>query len=38
MSLYSEINEQPVIIKSLLQSQRKTVEKIAAAINQRDIQ
>jgi glucosamine--fructose-6-phosphate aminotransferase (isomerizing) len=38
MSLYSEINEQPARIKSLLQSQRKTVEKIAAAINQRNIQ
>jgi glutamine---fructose-6-phosphate transaminase (isomerizing) len=38
MSLYSEINEQPARIKSLLQSQRKTVEKIAAAINKRDIQ
>lgn len=38
MSLHSEINEQPARIKSLLQSQRKTAEKIAAAINQRDIQ
>lgn len=38
MSLYSEITEQPERIKSLLSSQRKVVEKIAAEINKRDIQ
>ena len=38
MSLYSEINEQPERIKSLLSSQRKVVEKIAAEIRKRDIQ
>jgi glutamine---fructose-6-phosphate transaminase (isomerizing) len=38
MSLHSEITEQPDRIKSLLFSQRKTVEKIAAEIQKRDIQ
>ena len=38
MSLYSEINEQPERIKSLLVSQRETVEQIASAIRKRDIQ
>ncbi|MDP1716029.1 MAG: SIS domain-containing protein [Anaerolineales bacterium] len=38
MSLYSEINEQPERIKSLLASQRKIVEKIAVEICKRDIQ
>ena len=38
MSLYSEINEQPERIKSLLASHRKVVEKIAAGICKRDIQ
>lgn len=38
MSLYSEITEQPERIKSLLSSQKKTVEKIAAEIQKRDIQ
>jgi glutamine---fructose-6-phosphate transaminase (isomerizing) len=38
MSLYSEIIEQPERIKSLLESQKKTVEQIAAAIQKRDIQ
>lgn len=38
MTLYSEITEQPERIKSLLSSQKKTVEKIAAAIQKRDIQ
>lgn len=37
MSLYSEIFEQPERIKSLLASQRKTVERIAAEIQKRDI-
>ena len=38
MTLYSEINEQPERIKSLLSSQRKVVENIAAEIRKRDIQ
>ncbi|MBI5965224.1 MAG: SIS domain-containing protein [Chloroflexi bacterium] len=38
MSLYSEIVEQPGRIKSLLASQKKTVEQIAAEIRKRDIQ
>ncbi len=38
MTLYSEITEQPERIKSLLTTQRKTVEKIAAEIEKRDIQ
>jgi glucosamine--fructose-6-phosphate aminotransferase (isomerizing) len=38
MTLYSEINEQPERIRSLLASQRKTVEKVAAEIRTRDIQ
>jgi glucosamine--fructose-6-phosphate aminotransferase (isomerizing) len=38
MSLYSEITEQPKRIESLLSSQRKTVEKIASALKQHDIQ
>lgn len=37
MSLHSEIFEQPERIKSLLASQRKTVEWIAAEIQKRDI-
>jgi glutamine---fructose-6-phosphate transaminase (isomerizing) len=38
MTLYSEITEQPDRIRSLLASQRKTVERIAAEIQKRDIQ
>lgn len=38
MTLYSEIAEQPERIKSLLVSQKKAVEKIAAEIQKRDIQ
>lgn len=38
MTLFSEINEQPERIKSLLSSQRKSVEKIAAEIQKREIQ
>ena len=38
MSLHSEITEQPERIASLLVSQRKTVERIAAEIRKRDIQ
>jgi glucosamine--fructose-6-phosphate aminotransferase (isomerizing) len=38
MTLYSEITEQPKRIKSLLSSQKKAVEKIADAIQKRDIQ
>jgi len=38
MTLHSEITEQPDRIKSLLFSQRKTVERIAAEIQKRDIQ
>jgi glucosamine--fructose-6-phosphate aminotransferase (isomerizing) len=38
MTLHSEITEQPERIKSLLASQRKTVERIAAEIQKRDIQ
>jgi len=38
MTLYSEIAEQPDRIKSLLVSQRKTVERIAAEIQKREIQ
>ncbi|MBI5352061.1 MAG: SIS domain-containing protein [Chloroflexi bacterium] len=38
MSLYSEINEQPERIKSLLVSQKRTVEQVAAAIHKHDIQ
>src|SRR5258706_706611 len=38
MTLYSEINEQPERISSLLASQRKTVEKVAAEIRAHDIQ
>ncbi len=38
MSLYSEINEQPERIRSLLASQKKTVEQIASAIQKREIQ
>ncbi|MBE0671551.1 MAG: SIS domain-containing protein [Anaerolineales bacterium] len=38
MSLYSEITEQPERIRSLLASQKKTVGRIAAAIQKRDIQ
>ena len=37
MTLFSEINEQPECIKSLLSSQRKHVEKIAAEIQQRGV-
>jgi glutamine---fructose-6-phosphate transaminase (isomerizing) len=37
MTLHSEITEQPDRIKSLLFSQRKTVERIAAEIQKRDI-
>ncbi|MEW6240780.1 MAG: SIS domain-containing protein [Chloroflexota bacterium] len=37
MSLYSEIMEQPGRIRSLLASQKRTVEKIAASIRARDI-
>jgi glucosamine--fructose-6-phosphate aminotransferase (isomerizing) len=37
MSLFSEINEQPERLKSLLSSQRKTVEKIASEICKHDI-
>lgn len=38
MTLHSEITEQPDRIKSLLVSQKKIVEQIAAAIQKRDIQ
>ncbi len=38
MTLHTEIIEQPDRIKSLLFSQRKTVERIAAEIQKRDIQ
>ena len=38
MSLQSEIHEQPERIASLLESQRKTIERIAAEIRKRDIQ
>ncbi len=38
MSLYSEINEQPQRVKALLTSQRKTIERVAAEIQKRDIQ
>jgi glucosamine--fructose-6-phosphate aminotransferase (isomerizing) len=38
MTLHTEITEQPERIKSLLFSQRKTVERIAAEIQKRDIQ
>jgi len=38
MTLYSEINEQPERIKSLLASQRQVVQKIAEQIRKRDIQ
>ncbi|MBI3151420.1 MAG: SIS domain-containing protein [Chloroflexi bacterium] len=38
MSLYSEIVEQPERIKSLLASQKKNVEQIAAEIQKRDVQ
>ena len=38
MTLYSEIIEQPERIRSLLASQRKPVEKIAAAIRAREVQ
>jgi glutamine---fructose-6-phosphate transaminase (isomerizing) len=38
MTLYSEIIEQPERIKSLLASQKKAVEKIADAIQKREIQ
>jgi len=38
LTLYSEITEQPARIKSLLSSQRKVVEHIAAEIRKRDIQ
>ena len=38
MTLYSEITEQPERIDSLLLSQKKTVEQIAAAIQKRDVQ
>jgi glucosamine--fructose-6-phosphate aminotransferase (isomerizing) len=38
MTLFSEINEQPERIKSLLASQRKNVEKIAAAIQKHNIE
>ncbi len=38
MTLYSEINEQPERIRSLLSSQRKVVEKIASDICKRDVQ
>ncbi len=37
MSLFSEINEQPDRIRALLGSQRKTTEKIAAAIRKHNI-
>jgi glucosamine--fructose-6-phosphate aminotransferase (isomerizing) len=38
MTLYSEITEQPERIQTLLATQKKTVEQIAAAIQKRDIQ
>lgn len=38
MSLFSEITEQPDRIRSLLASQKTTVERIAAEIQKRDIQ
>ena len=38
MTLFSEIAEQPERIKSLLASQRKNVERIAAAIKKRDVE
>ena len=38
MTLYSEITEQPERIDSLLSSQKKTVEQIAATIQKRDVQ
>ncbi len=38
MTMYSEITEQPERIKSLLTSQKKNVEQIAAEIQKRDIQ
>ncbi|MFN8414619.1 MAG: SIS domain-containing protein [Anaerolineales bacterium] len=38
MSLYSEITEQPERIESLLVSQKNTVEKIASAVRERDIE
>lgn len=38
MTLYSEIVEQPERIKNLLASQKKNIEKIADAIQKRDIQ
>ena len=38
MTLYSEITEQPERIKSLLASQKKNIEQIAAEIQKRDIQ
>ena len=38
MTLYSEISEQPERIRFLLASQKKTVAKIAEAIQKRDIQ
>ena len=38
MTLLSEITEQPERIRSLLAAQKKTVERIAAAIQKRDIQ
>lgn len=37
MSLFSEINEQPDRLKSLLASQRKTAEKIGRALRKHDI-
>jgi glucosamine--fructose-6-phosphate aminotransferase (isomerizing) len=37
MTLYSEISEQPERIRSLLDSQKKTVVKIAEAIRKRDV-
>jgi glucosamine--fructose-6-phosphate aminotransferase (isomerizing) len=37
MSLHSEILEQPQKLRQMLQSQRKTAEKIAAAIQSRDV-
>ncbi|MFZ5856264.1 MAG: SIS domain-containing protein [Chloroflexota bacterium] len=37
MSLHSEINEQPERIRSLLASQKKTVERVAFEIQKRDI-
>jgi len=37
MSLHAEIFEQPLRLKGLLENQRETVEKIAAAVRERDV-